>query len=350
MKTRIFSIAAIAVLLLNIVVPTFADTMTARAKKAQVSRLVSLLPASDGVVVFDSKRFLNEALPKVLSGNQPILGEIMAKMTEMENRTGIDFRKFEQVAVGVSIKQISPTNVDFEPVAIANGDINAGALVAVAKLASKGTYREEKIGDKTVYVFSPKEILQKATVKTTNSKVAGVIDEAFNGLTKEVAVTALDKNTLVLGSLARVQATVEGSSKIAADITGLLSVKETSIASFAAKPPGGLSKMLPLDADDFDAIVDSIEYLAGSIDVATTGASVQIIARTKRIEQAQSLKETLDGLKVVGSAVFAGSKRADQKVYARMIKNARIENRGNEVSLELFVPQADIDILLSGIK
>lgn len=341
---------AIAVLLLNVVGLAAADTRSSKAKKRQVTRLVSLLPASEGVAVFDSKRFLNDALPKVLSANQPMLREILAKINEMENSTGIDLRKFDQVAVGVAIKQISPTNIDFEPVAIANGDINAGALVAVARLASKGTYREEKIGDKTVYVFSPKDVLQKTTVKTTNSKIANAVDKALKGLTKEVAVTTLDRNTLVIGSLARVRETLDATSGIGADVSSLLSVKETAVMSFALKTPGGLSKILPLDNDELGANIDSIEYLAGSIDVSAIGTSLQVMARTKKPEQAKGLKDTLEGLQIIGGAVFGGSKRPDQKIYGRMIKSAKIDNRGNDVSIEMTVPQADIDSLFAGFK
>lgn len=349
MRTRFFALSAIAVLLVNVVSFAAVDARTARLKKAEVTRLVNLLPASDGVVVFDSKRFVNDALPKILSANQPMLTEVMAKITEMETTTGIDLRKFDQVTVGVAIKTVSPKEYDYEPVALANGDINAGALIAVAKLASKGTYREENIGDKTVFVFTPKDVLQKAQ-KPANSKVADLMDQALKGLTKEVAVTALDKNTIAIGSVPRIRETIAGGTRLGADVTSLLSVKETSVMSFAVKAPGGLSKMVPLDNDELGANLDSIDYLSGSLDVAVAGTSLFVSARTKKAAQAQSLKDTLDGLKMVGGAIFGGSKRPDQQIYGRLIKNAKVESRGNDVSIELLVPQADIDGMIGGIK
>ena len=349
MRTRFIAVSAIAVLLLNVVSFATVDARSARAKRAEVSRLVSLLPASDGVVVFDSKRFVNDALPKILSANQPMLAEVMSKITEMETTTGIDLRKFDQVAVGMTIKTVSATEYDFEPVALANGDINAGALIAVAKLASKGTYREEKIGDKTVFIFAAKDVLQKST-KPSNSKVADIMDQALKGLTKEVAVATLDKNTIAISSVPRIRQTLAGGTRVSPDVTSLLSVKETSVMSFAVKAPGGLSKMLSLDNDELGANLDAIDYLSGSVDVATIGTSLNLSARTKKAEQAQSLRDTLDGLKMVGGAVFGGSKRADQKIYARLIKNAKVEARGNDVSLELLVPQADIDGMIGGTK
>ncbi len=342
--------AAIAVMIFSVAGFAVYDAKTAAAKKREAARIVGILPASDGVAVFEAKRFLNEALPKVLSANQPMLGQINAKIGEMESTTGIDLRKFDQIAVGVAIKMISPTNPDFEPLAIASGDINAGALIAVAKLASKGSYREEKVGERTVYVFTAKDMVHKAPVPAANSKITHIADQAINGLIKEVAVASYDPNTLIIGPLDRVREALQGSSHVGVDVSSLLSVKETSVVSFALKAPGGLSKLLPLDNDELGKNIDSIHYVAGSLDVAAAGTSVQLMARTGGPEQAQQLKETLDGLQLVGKAILGSSKRADQKVYSRMLKNAAVTVSGSDVSLNLTVPQSDIDILIGGIK
>jgi hypothetical protein len=350
MSNRFFALSAIAVLMFGVFGFAVSDISSAQANKAQTTRLVGLLPASDGVAVFDSKRFLNDALPKVLSANQPMLAEVMAKITEMESRTGIDLRKFDQVAVGVGIKQSAGKGMVFEPVAIANGDINAGALVAVAKLASNGTYHEEKIGEKSVYVFSTKDALKKAPVKVTNSKIAQIIDHGVNSLTHEVAVATLDTNTLVLGSLARVRETLEGKSRVAADVVGLLSVKDTAVMSFSFKTVGGLAKLLPLDNDELGKNFDAIQYLLGSLDVAAVGTSLHVSARTSNPAQAQGLKDMLDGLAGFGKAILGNSKRTDQLVYGRMLKAARFDVRGSDMTLDLLVPQSDLDILIGGLK
>lgn len=349
MRIKLFSTAILAVLLFNVAAFSVGDARSARLKKAEVSRLVAMLPASDGVVVFDSKRFVNNALPQILSSNQTMLTEVMAKIAEMEATTGIDLKKFDQLAVGVAIKKVSAKEFDYEPVALANGDINSGALISVAKLASKGTYREEKIGDKTVYIFAAKDLIQK-NAKPANSKIADMLDKGLKGMTKDVAVAALDRNTLAIGSVPRIRQTIAGGTKIGADVTSLLSSKETSVMSFAMKSPGGMSVLLPLDNDELGANIDAIDFLAGSMDVAATGTTVAVTARTKKAEQAQGLKDTLDGLKMVGGAVFGGSKRPDQQIYGRLIKNAKVDLRGNDVSLDLTITQADIDGLIGGIK
>jgi hypothetical protein len=350
MKTRFVAFAALAAMFLN--AATFAawKTQGDTAGKRQASRLVALLPASDAVAVFDSKRFLGDALPKVLSANQPLLNEITAKVTEIGTLTGLDLRKFEQAAVGVRYRQVSPTEVDFEPVILASGEFNAGALVAMAKLASSGTYREEKIGERTVYVFTPKDVIQKTASVHANSKITDHIEKALKSMTKELAVTTLDRNTLVVGSLARVRETLEGRTHLGADITGLLSQKETAVASFAGRVPAGTAKLLPLDNDELGKNIDAIQYLAGSFDVAAAGASLQVMARMQRADQAEQLKDTLDVLRLMGKGFLGNSKRDDQKIYGRMLENAKFTQRGTDVTLDLLVPQADIDFLVAKVK
>ncbi|MGB7202974.1 MAG: hypothetical protein WBD16_12040 [Pyrinomonadaceae bacterium] len=350
MKTRIFAFTAIACLLLNFVAFASTDTRKQRAKKRVMNRLVSQLPASDGIAVFEARRFLGDALPQILTANQPVLGQIMAKVSEIENRTGIDLRKFDNVVVGVAMKQIKAKEVDFETVAIANGDVNAAALIAVAKLASKGTYREEQISGRTVFVFTAKDVMQKTSTQTSSSKIAGMMDKALDGLTKEIAVTTLDANTLVLGNFKRVRETLEAKTRPSADLTAKLMQNSSAVMSFAVKTPDGMSKFMPLDNDELGKNVDSIRFLSGSLDVASVGTSLEVTAQTLKAEQAEGLKSTLEGLQLVGKAILGGSKRADQQVYGRMLKAAKFAARGNEVTLDLLVPQADIDILIAGVK
>ncbi len=347
MRTKLFTLAAAAVLLFNMGAVTFADTPGSKAKNARSARLVAMLPASDGIAVFDAKRFFDDALPKVLSANQPMLSEVMTKIASMETRTGIDLRKFEQIAVGVAMKQVTPTEIDFEPVVIASGNMSSSAMIPVAKLASSGTYREEKIGTRTVYVISPKEVIQKTVIATSNSKLATMIDKGLKGLSNEIAVTELDSNTIVLGTIGRVRETIEGTARISPVLSGLLTGKEMAVMSFAIIPVGGMSKMLPLDNDALGANIDSIQHVSGSLDVAAAGASLQIAARTKKATQATELKDTVEGLQLIGKIFLGGSKRADQQVYGRMLSNAKLNVRGSDVVMDLLVPQSDIDILLA---
>jgi uncharacterized protein with GYD domain len=353
MRFKYFSALLSAVLLVNMSGFALADTSRkdAAKKRASANRLVSLLPASDGVAVIDSKRFFNDSLQKVLAANKPMLGEMMARLDEMQSRTGIDLRKFDQVVVGVAMRQVSPTEVDYDTVVIASGDINTAAMSNVAQLASKGNYREEKIGSRTVYVFSAKDAAAQAS-RPTNSKLAAAMDKMIAGISKkEVAITSIDPNTLVMGSIARVRQTLDTKNgRLEADVRGLLPNRETSVIGFAARTNGMLTRLLPVEADALGANLDSIQYLTGSLDFSAAGASVQIMARTKKPDQAVGLKDTLEGLKMVGSAIFGNSKRTDQQVYGRLLKNAQFTTRGSDVTIDVSIAQADIDTLIAEVK
>jgi len=349
MKTRSLAAAVIAVLVLNIMGLAFADTRSAAAKRVQAAELLSLLPASDGVALLDNKRFFSESMPRILASNQPMLASIDAHLNEMQAKTGVDLRKFDAAVVGVTMTKVNEKEYDFDPVAIIRGDIKAATLIAIAKLASNGSYREEKFGERSIFVFSAKEAV-KNTAAGSTTKLPSMVDRTINGFTNEIAITLLDSNTFALGSLARVRATIQANTHVSPDVLALLSGKESSTICFALKTPGGMSKLIPLDNDELGANIDSIRFVSGSLDTAAAGTNIQIMAQTVKPEQAQSLFETLDGLKSLGKIFLGNSKRADQKIYARMIENARISRNGNDVSLDLMVAQPDIDLLVGAMK
>ena len=136
MKYKIFAFAVACFMLLN-----GATTGVAQTKaNNQPNQLAALLPASDAVITLDLQKLLNESVPQVLSGKPEMLGEINAKIDELREKTGLDARQFEQIAIGAAIKQITAREADLEPVFLARGKYNANALITVAKIASKGKY------------------------------------------------------------------------------------------------------------------------------------------------------------------------------------------------------------------
>jgi hypothetical protein len=324
----------------------FAST---EANARQNTALAQLLPASDGVVTINMRRVLTEALPQVLSANQPMLNGILGKFDQIKTETGIDLRQFEQVAVGITAKKISARDVTFEPLILARGTFNAGALLGLAKVATKGKYREGTIGGKTAYIFLPKQAVAQAKPQITGSKgslLENGLDKMLSGLSDEIAVTSYDNNTLVIGSPLRVRETFATKARIGADVLGLINRKPNSIMSFGIKLPNGLSQFIDLDNDEIGKNLESIRQISGSIDVSGGSATVSLVAKTLEVAQAKNLQETLSGLQMVGKAFIGGAKGADKQVYARMIDNAKITLSGTEVMLDLQVVQSDIDILI----
>ncbi len=341
MKNKIFALLVFAFILSGI------GAVSAQTKVK--NQLAAQLPASDGVVTIDTQRILNETAPQILSGRPEILADINKSIDQIREKTGLDARQFEQLVVGVTMKEISASEVDLEPVFLARGKFNASALIAVAKLASNGKYREEKIGTRTVYVFTGKEIIAQNKPQTKNSWLDKAIDRMVNGLTREIAVTSLDANTLAFGSLTRLRETFESKARVSNEVLSLITRKPNAVVSFGAKLPKGLSSFIELGNDELGETLDSVRQMSGAVEVNANNTTVSVTAKTLTAEQAQSLHETLEGLQMLGKAFISG-KTEEKKVYLRLIDAARITRSQSEVTLDVQVPQSDINILLAGVK
>ena len=332
MKYRIFAVLVLSVLVINLGGSTFAESKARRSG----AELVSLLPASDGVMILDVKRFFGDALPKLLASNQQMLGKVTGHIETLQSKSGIDIRQFDSAAVGATIRRIGDKNYDLDPVVIARGQASSASVITASKLAAKSKVREERVGDRVMYVFEEK-------VSTLNPS-QGLVT------TREVAVASLDSVTVAFGDSARVRQTLEGRTKVGSDIAGLLDRNPTSVTSFAARVPAGMKAFLPLESDDLGKNIDSIQYVYGNANVEAGLASVQMTARTLQAAQAKSLHETLAGLQSLGKAFLGGAKAPDKQVYSRLINNVKFTQKGNEVVLDLQVPQSDIDILVGSLR
>lgn len=351
MKTKALAFFTLAVLILNLSGLALADTRRSKSKKRQSNALVAVLPASDGVVTFDVKRFFNDAMPQILSANQPMLAKIMDHLRMIESKSGIDLRKFEQVAAGVTMKTGSGNKLSADPVVIARGSISTDSLLAAAKKAADGKFREEKIGDRNVIIFAAKDEAKK-NVPSTVIPGAGleVLGTAIDGMPNEIAMTSLDSTTLVIGSPERVRQTIDRTTSVSVDITSLLSNSETSVCTFAMRVPEKMAALVDLEKDELGKNINSIKYMSGSMDVTAVGASMALMARTAKPEQAKELFDMLQGLQMIGKSFLGGSKKTEHKVIARMLDTAKVTSRGTDVVINLSVAQADIDILVATIK
>ena len=332
MKYRIFAFLLLSILALDLGGSTFADSKSRKGG----GELVGLLPASESVVTLDVKRFFNDAFPMLLSSNQPMLAKMTGEIEKFQARFGVDVRQFDSIAVGSNVRQVAEKKYDFDPVVIARGAVSSASIIAAAKQTAKGKVREERVGDRVMYVFEEKVSLLYPG--------QGVV------VTREAAVTALDSVTVAFGDSGRVRQTLEGKTRVGSDIVSLLDGAPGAVTSFATRVPAGMKSFIPMDNDELGKNIDSIQYVYGNADVAGDLATVHMTARTLQNAQAKSLHETLQGLQMLGKAFLGGAKGADKQVYARMIGNAKFTQRANEVVLDLQVPQSDIDILVGSLR
>ena len=350
MNRKNFAFLFIFVFILG-AISTFAQPKRVRQVPAKqviqvTNALAASLPASDGVINIDLKRLMNEALPQMFATNPEMMTEINGKITEVQNRTGIDLRQFEQIAVGITFKQVSAKEVDFAPLILGRGKFNAGALLALAKIAAKGKYHEEKIGEKVVYVFSAQQIMEQNKPAITNSTLGKMVDKALKSLKNEIAVTTFDDNTLAIGTLERVRETFTTQTKINPGILAFVNRKPNAVMSFGANTPKGMTAFFDLDNDEIGKMLAGVRALYGSMDAVDGNMSVAVVAKSADLQNAKDMEESLAGFQMVGKGLLSGSKGKDKEVYARMIDNAKITRKLTEVMLDLKVPQSDINILL----
>ncbi len=350
MIKRVTAAFAASLLVFSVVTASFAGYAVSGDPHAQTNQLLSILPASDVIFVADGKRVFNDALPKVLAGNQKTLKEILTHLDTVQTNTGIDLRKFDSIAGGANIVKTEGGKVKVAPVIVARGTTDTAALIEAAKKAVSGKFKEETVNGKTMYVVASEDVIAFVKKNTPASANSSKHQAELAKMMDDMAFAAIDSNTIVAGFTTRVRETLQGNSKVNSELVGLLGKKPAGIANFAGKIPGGMSTLLPLDNDLLGSRIDAISAIYGSVDVANAQATVNVTAVTSTPQQAEDLKDTLDGIKNLGRTVLGVARTANNKVYSRLLGNLRLSNVGNEVNLDLVIPQADIDALVSMIK
>lgn len=338
-----------AALLLTLMGTALAQKGETEAQKTM--RLAGMLPESDGIVTLNSKKLFGNALPQILTANQPMLSDINGHVENIRQRTGIDIKQFDRVVIGSTMKETTPGQVSLDPVVLAQGKYDPATLETMVRLASANDFREEKIGDKTIYVFSIKKLADTPAPKSGDSYLTKMFGMIVKGFSDEIAVGAFNPDTVAFGSVERVRKAFGAGPRTGLSVLSLPGLQHGGLAAFGAKMSVSLSKFLPLDVDELGENIDSIRFLSGWMDLAAGGNTVvQVKARTTLADQANDLYTILRDLQDLGKMLVANSRGPDKAVYTRMIDNAKFSRAGNEVTLDLQVPQSDINILVAEKK
>jgi hypothetical protein len=346
MKRSFFALLTMFAVTLSAVSFSFAAPKNAQTETArQVNQLAAQLPNSDAVVVLDMQRLMRDVLPQVLAGKAQLINELNTKVEEINTQIGVDLRQFDQLAAGVNFKQTAPKKFDYEPLILARGKVDVAALLTAARTASKGKYRQEKSGAKTIYVFATKEILQANKPKTSTPQDEEKFNKMLSRVPAELAVTTFDANTLAIGTPVRVRETIEGKPRVSADVLALVNRKPNSIMSFGANVPAGLSQVLELGIDELSKSIDSMRQVYGSMDVSGSNTIISVATKTFKPEQAVELEQTLTGLQMLGKGLLGRMSGADKQVYARMAENAKISRANDEVMIDVQVANSDLNVL-----
>ena len=293
--------------------------------------LMSSLPESDAVAQIKVKQLLNEAMPRILAANPTKLTEVNASLDRFKDRTGLDPRMFEQVALGVRFSYPSEGVTKVQTVALANGSFSAAAMVAAGRVASNGKYREEKYQDKTIYIFTLDE----------NLKLLGLFDLRIN----ELAASPLDGNILALGDPAAVRNVIDaGRSRKRAnpELIALANRDPNAVIGFGSNVTEQLISNLDIGNAPIGADLRTLRQVYGSVGTTESDLKLFLTARAVNADAAKNLGDTLEGLKQIG-ALFVGRWSGAKGVLAKSaLANMQIVSAANELQIRTTVAQAEI--------
>lgn len=326
-----------------IILPVIASGFLLEAKAQTRARnsapaaptLMSSLPESDAVAHIKVKQLLNEAMPRILAGNPAKLAEANAHLDKFQERTGLDPRMFQQIALGVRFTHPAGGVTRAQTVALANGSFSSAAMVAAGRVAANGKYREEKYQNKTIHIFTLDEHI----------RLLGM----FNFRISELAAAPLDTNTLALGDPAGVRAAIDvtrASSGANNELIALASRDPNAIIGFGGNMTAQLVDNLDIGNAPITADLKTLRQVYGS--VATTERDVQLLlaARAVNANAAKNLGDTLEGLKQFGGLLVGRLSGAKGVLAKAALANMTIVADANELQIRTSVAQAEVGPLL----
>jgi hypothetical protein len=332
-KTRLLTLAIVFVALFSQLEAT-AQTRNRNTTPAAPTLLASL-PESDAVAQVKVKQLLSEAMPRIFASNPARLSEVNASIDRFKDRTGLDPRMFEQVALGVRFTYPSEGVMKAQTVALANGTFSAAAMVAAGRIASNGKYREEKYQDKTVYIFIVDE----------NVKLLGLFDMRIG----ELAAAPIDTNTLALGDPAGVRSVIDAGrsrKRVNAELIALASRDPNAVIGFGSNVTEKLIGNLDIGNAPIAADLRTLRQVYGSVGTTESDLQLFLAARAVNAEAAKNLGDTLEGLKQFGALLVGRLSGAKGVLAKSALSNMKIVADANELQIRTSVAQAEVGPLL----
>ena len=326
-------------LVLSLVVSAIALAQRSRSASpvGQTPTLLSSLPPSDAVALINVNRVLDEALPKLLAENPSKLADVTSELAKLKTQTGLDPRSFDQIALGFNYKYPREGITTISTAVLARGTFNAGAIVAAGRLAANGKYAEQKYQGKTIYLFSLDQQIRLLGLWNLN--------------VRDLAVTAVDGNTLALGNLDAVRSVIDANrtrKHANAELIALASRDPNAILGFGGNISPMLLENLSLSNDSVARELTAVRQVYGTLGMTSTDLELMLAARTVDTYSAKNLGDTVEGLKQFG-ALFINRLSAAKGTLARAaLDNLKLTTVGNELQIRTVVAQSQVSPLMRG--
>jgi hypothetical protein len=198
---------------------------------------LSAFPDSQAVLFVNARRITSEALPRLLPKAE------YDKMLAQARQVGFDVRDIDYIAVGARFADPAQPSGIPEVLLVVRGQFSADALLALARVAASTqslTPNEESYGGKTLQVFDLTRLGQPS-----GGDGEGQAPKPPPLPFKEIAATALDANTLVIGVPAYVRAAVDasgGQGRLKSSLVELASRDPHTLWSLTAELPPNLAQ------------------------------------------------------------------------------------------------------------
>jgi len=283
---------------------------------------LSTFPDSQAVLFIDAHRVVNEVMPKVMRPAE------YRKMLEETKKVGFDVRGLQFVAAGIRFGDDAPVGAPPEFVLVVRGNFNADSLLTLGKItlaARDLPSRTETYGSKSIEIIDA-EALSKAMEKPAEM-LSGADGEAPKPKPfpyREIAVTALNSNTLVVGVPAFVRAAVDasgGQGALRPSLLSLASQDSAAIWSLTAELPPNLAEMahkygVPANAQ-FDQMVGWVKQLNVSQGMTAADFTLGVAVTTDQPEHASA---------------FSGLIRMGQAFVDNMLRDALSKAKGRDAA------------------
>jgi hypothetical protein len=313
------------------------------------SYTVASLPASDAVVFIDAQRLLTDAIPGVLANEPTLLARINARIDEFKEKTNVDLRTFDHIAIGVRFDEPAKMR-DFKFVVLAQGRFDASALVDAALVTTKregGPQPQERQYDgRTIFVIgrSAKKVEQEAQTEEQIKAQEKRDAEAM-------AFAAFDANTFAFGNFESVRAALDISRERVNDELAQLATRNPSaVVGFSGNVPKSVSDNLSRDSEAIAQTFAAIRQVYGHVTTNGTETETSLTLRTENPDQAREISKSVSALKLLSGFNTQKSSDGQTPPLANLIKKLTVTSEGNEVFLNLKFERSDVTPFARGLR
>lgn len=311
-----------------------------------------------------------EALPRLLVKSPAKLAEMNRSLDKLKTMIGIDIRAVERIVIGgrVPAGGLVPSSTTTMPdgVFIVQGAFDVERLVSLASSASASRVVKQTHNGTSVYTWTFDNQAQ----------------QAGRGLpaVREISVASIDQQTLVVGTPMVVRECLDifhagGGSEVNSELIKLAMQNPAALIAVGIKlkpgaatsntgasspanskrgfqldgmdkfgtSPAGESTAASTPADDsFTKMLESIEQVHASVGMTALGLDALLIARTKTVEQAQELNNSIAGLRqMIESSVTKSPNTLSP------FSGLNVSFNGNELRIHVQMTQNEVASLVA---